>query len=117
VLVTAVERAFMRVSVDGEVVYDGRVVSGDEFKFEAESQVSILTGNAAALHVIYNGRDLGLMGNFGQVVSQIYTVAGLATPTATISPTATSTPLVTDTPKPSITPTHATETPSATPTP
>ncbi len=103
--VTAVERAFIRVSVDGESVFDGRVVPGDKFTFEAEDQVSILTGNAAALRVIYNGRDLGLMGNFGEVVSQIFTAAGLATPTATIQPTATATPLVTNTPTPTLTPT------------
>ncbi len=103
--VTAVERAFIRVSVDGESVFDGRVVPGDKFTFEAEDQISILTGNAAALRVIYNGRDLGLMGNFGEVVSQIFTAAGLATPTATIQPTATATPLVTITPTPTLTPT------------
>jgi cytoskeletal protein RodZ len=112
VIVAAVERAFVRVSVDGETVYDGRVTPGEEFTFEAENQVSILTGNAAALRVIYNGRDLGLMGNFGEVVSQIYTGAGLATPTATLPPTATPTPLE------SITPSQTgTSTQTTTPTP
>ncbi|MBI5843022.1 MAG: DUF4115 domain-containing protein [Chloroflexi bacterium] len=114
VLVTAVERSFMRVAVDGETVYDGRVLPGEEFTFEAQEQVSILTGNGAALHVIYNSRDLGLMGNFGEVISQIYTAGGLVTPTATIPPTPTETPLVTETPTPTITPTA---TLPATPTP
>ncbi|MEW6400559.1 MAG: RodZ domain-containing protein [Chloroflexota bacterium] len=98
VIVTVVERSFVRVSVDGEVVFDGRVVPGDSFTYEAEEQVSILTGNGAALLIKYNGRDLGLMGDFGQVVSQIYLVSGLATPTATLEPTATATPPVSPTP-------------------
>jgi hypothetical protein len=103
--VFAVERAFVRVAVDGEVVFDGRVLPGESYLYEAEDQVSILTGNAAALRITYNGRDLGLMGNFGQVVSQIYTITGLATPTATIPPTPTDTPLVTLTPTATTTPT------------
>jgi hypothetical protein len=111
VIVTAVERAFVRVTVDGETVYDGRVSPGEEFTYEAENQISVLTGNAAALRVIYNGQDLGLMGSFGEVVSQIYTGAGLATPTATLPPTATPTPIE------SVTPSHtATSTQTATPT-
>jgi cytoskeletal protein RodZ len=114
VVVTAVERAFVRVSVDGDVAFDGRVLRGDSFTYEAQNQVSILTGNGAALRIQYNGRDLGLMGNFGQVVSQIYLASGLATPTATVPPTATNTPLTTDTPTPTIT---ATPTFPATPTP
>jgi cytoskeleton protein RodZ len=114
VVVTAVERAFVRVSVDGEVALEGRVLPGDEFTYEAENQVSILTGNGAALRIKYNGRDLGLMGNFGEVVSQIYLAGGLATPTATIPPTATNTPLVTITPTQTVTPTP---TPTATETP
>jgi cytoskeletal protein RodZ len=114
VMVSAVERSYLRVSVDGEVKFDGRVAPGDVFTYEAENQVSILTGNGAALRITYNGRDLGLMGNFGQVASQIYTLAGLATPTATVSPTPTVTPRESPTPTWTETPTPglATETPT-----
>jgi cytoskeletal protein RodZ len=103
VIVDVVERTFIRVSVDGEVVFEGRVVPGNTFTYDAQEQVSVLTGNGAALLIKYNGRDLGLMGDFGQVVSQIYLASVLATPTATIAPTETATP------RESLTPT-ATET-------
>ena len=64
----------------------------------------VLTGNAAALRITYNGRDLGLMGNIGEVVSRVYLITGIVTPTATISPTPTNTLPVTITPTPTLTP-------------
>ncbi len=96
--IVAVELTYMRVTVDGEVVFNGRVVPGTAYPFDAEDQVEILTGNAAALRVTYNGHDLGLMGNFGQVVDRVYTAEGVVTPTSTRPPTATLTPNYTRTP-------------------
>ncbi len=103
--VFAVERTFIRVSVDGEVVFEGRISPRETQYYEAFDQIEILTGNAAALRISYNGRDLGLMGGIGEVASRVYTVDGVVTPTATVPPTATNTPLVTSTPTFTITPT------------
>jgi cytoskeletal protein RodZ len=86
-----VERTYMRVIVDGEVVFEGRVVPGNAYLFEAEEQVEVLVGNGAAIRVAYNARDLGLLGTFGQVVSNIYRADGIITPTGLPSPTATNT--------------------------
>lgn len=102
--VFAVERTFLRVSVDGEQVFEGRMAPGESKVFEANEQVMVLTGNAAALRVSYNGRDLGLMGTAGEVVSRVYLVSGVATPTATISPTPTNTLATTPTPLETATP-------------
>lgn len=90
----AVERAYMRVIVDGKPAFDGRTVPGNAYPFEAESQVEVLVGSGAAIRVVYNGRDLGLMGTFGQVVNNIYAGTGITTPTAlpTLTPTITPTP-------------------------
>ncbi|HEX5807812.1 MAG TPA: RodZ domain-containing protein [Anaerolineales bacterium] len=90
----AVERTYMRVLVDGEVAFDGRVVPGNAYPFEAESQVEVLVGSGAAIRTVYNGRDLGLMGTFGQVVNNIYSGTEIITPTAlpTMTPTITLTP-------------------------
>ena len=106
------ERTYMRVTVDGNVDFEGRTELGKDYTYRATSQVEILVGNGAALRVEFNGRDMGLMGSFGQVVDRIYTVQGVFTPTATPPPTPTATPNVTATP--SITPTT---TPSITSTP
>jgi cytoskeleton protein RodZ len=114
----AVERTYMRVISDGQTVFEGRVVPGTAYPFEAEEQIEVLVGSGAAIRIVYNGRDMGLLGSFGQVVSNIYlateiiTPTGIpsatptitATPTQTAPPTATSrftaTPVITSTPVP-----------------
>ncbi len=105
VSIFALERVFVRVSVDGEGAFEGRMAPREVKVFEADDQVVVLTGNASALRITYNGRDLGLMGGVGEVVSRVYLISGVATPTATIPPTPTNTPPVTPTFTPTITPT------------
>ncbi len=112
VYLSVVERTWLRVVVDGEVAFEGRVLPGSAYPFEAEEQVEVLTGNAAALRILYNQRDLGLMGDFGQVMHLVYTANGILTPTPAPTATATPTPPVTPTPSPTLTPT-----PTHTPTP
>ena len=111
----AVERAYMRVIVDGEVVFDGRVVPGNAYPFEAENQIEVLVGSGAAIRIVYNGRDLGLMGTFGQVVNNIYLGAEIVTPTGlpSLTPSVTLTPTQTAPPTATLQST-ATPAPSAT---
>ena len=106
----AVERTYMRVIVDGEEVFNGRVVPGNAYPFEAEEQVEVLVGSGAAIRITYNGRDLGLLGGFGQVVSNIYREEEIITPTAL----PTQTPTITFTPTATVPPT-ITPIPSSTP--
>lgn len=93
----AAERTYMRVIADGDVVFEGRVLPGTAYPFEAVDQLEVLVGNGAAIRMVYNGRDLGLLGSFGQVVNNIYraneiiTPTGLPTATATITLTPTRT--------------------------
>jgi cytoskeletal protein RodZ len=108
----AVERTFMRVVVDGKEVFNGRVVPGTAYPFEAENQIEVLVGSGAAIRIVYNGRDLGLLGGLGQVVNNIYLADEVITPTAQPTPTATKTAPVTATALPTLTPV-----PSATATP
>jgi cytoskeletal protein RodZ len=112
----AVERTYMRVIVDGEEVFNGRVVPGNAYPFEAEEQVEVLVGSGAAIRIVYNGRDLGLLGGIGQVVSNIYSEDEIVTPTAlpsqiptnTLTPTATvpatQTPVPSSIPRTTLTP-------------
>lgn len=110
-ILIATQRTYLRVTVDGKVKYDGRVEPGSAYPFDAEKQIDVLVGNAAALTVKFNGKDLGLMGAFGEVIDRVYSAQGIATPTGTPPPTPTPTPFMT--PTPSSTPTHP---PSPTPT-
>jgi len=113
----ASERTYMRVVVDGEVAFDGRTVPGNAYPFQSASQIEVLVGSGAAIRVVYNGRDMGLMGSFGQVARNIYTASEIITPTALASPTGASTV----TPTPTISPTTLSSTntpaPSGTPSP
>jgi cytoskeleton protein RodZ len=90
----AVERTYMRVVVDGEVVFEGRVVPGNAYPYEAENQIEVLVGSGAAIRLVYNGHDYGLMGTFGQVIHNIYLGTEIITPTGmpTLTPTVTITP-------------------------
>jgi hypothetical protein len=106
VSIYAVERAFIRVAVDDQVVFEGRIAPFETQQYEAVEKIEILSGNAAALLITYNGRDLGLMGNVGEVTNRVYTTSGVVAPTSTPLPTATNTPLVSNTPTFTITPTR-----------
>jgi cytoskeletal protein RodZ len=98
VFVTARQRAWMRVVVDGEVAFEGRVIPGSAYPFSGDQQIELLTGNGAGLSVFYNQQNLGSLGGSGEVVSRVFTREGVQTPTATITPTASPTPVVTPTP-------------------
>lgn len=112
VMIVAVERTFMRVMIDGEEGYNGRVVPGAVYTFEATTTIEVLTGNGAGLRLTYNGRDMGLLGNFGQVANFIYTANAVVTPQPAVPPTSTATPLISLTP--TLTPT-VTRTPTLAP--
>ena len=78
----------MRVIVDGEVAFRMDALCPElPIHFRRDSQIEVLVGSGAAIRTVYNGRDLGLMGTFGQVVNNIYTADEIITPTALPSPT------------------------------
>lgn len=100
VYVTVRQRAWVRVVVDGEVVFEGRVLPGSAYQYEGDETVDILTGNAAALQIFFNQQDLGPMGLYGEVVQRVFTTEGVQTPTPTVTLTPTITPRPTQTPQP-----------------
>lgn len=95
------QRTWVRVIVDNILAYEGRLLPGSVKLFGGELSIEVLTGNAAGVEVIYNQRDLGAMGLYGEVIDRVFTAEGIATPT----PTITLTPTPSDTPEASITPT------------
>jgi len=103
VYVTIRQRTWTRVTVDGEVELEGRVLPGNAYQFTGNDYVEILTGNAAGLQIFYNQRDFGPLGLYGEVIRVVYTLDGIQTPTPTVTPTPTrtlrpsSTPLATAT--------------------
>jgi cytoskeleton protein RodZ len=115
VYITVNQRAWMQVKVDDKVEFEGRVLPGNAYSFAGDEQISVLTGNGAALQIFFNQQDQGLMGTFGQVVNRVYTQEGIQTPTPTITPTSTRTPRPSPTSRPTATPRPGTATVPALP--
>ncbi len=114
VVVIARSRAYLRITADNVVAFDGRITPGNVYTFSANRSILLLSGDAAAIQVIYNQEDQGVLGSTGQVVSIDYTLDGIITPTPQFTATPSLTPVPTYTPEPSATPT-VTFTPSPTP--
>jgi cytoskeleton protein RodZ len=102
--IIANQRAWMRVTVDGKVSFEGRVLPGNAYPFSGSRKIELLTGNGSALQVYFNQTDLGVLGNVGQVSDRIFSFEGVQTPTPQFSPTPTSTlaPTLTLMPTPTI---------------
>jgi cytoskeleton protein RodZ len=96
VYVVARNSAWMKVVVDSQTAFMGRVIPGNAYTYAANKQLEVICGNAAALQVIYNTNDMGTLGVVDQVIDLIFTPKGLvaATPSMTPSPSK----LVTGTP-------------------
>jgi cytoskeleton protein RodZ len=115
VYLTIRQRGWMRVTVDGKVEFDGRVTPGSAYPFVGGSQVEVLTGNGAAIQLFFNGVDYGTIGEFGELVDQIYTPQGILAPTSTVTQTPTATSAVTAIPTQTSTPAPAAATAPALP--
>lgn len=96
------QRAWLRVWVDGEIEFEGRILPGAAYSYSGESQVEILVSSGSAIQVFFNQQDLGTLGLYGQVINQIYTSEGMVAPTPTITPTQLATPTSTSTPTPAV---------------
>ncbi|MFU8771102.1 MAG: helix-turn-helix domain-containing protein [Anaerolineales bacterium] len=94
------QRAWLRVTVDGTIEYEGRVSPGSAYTFNGSQLVRVYTGNGAAIEIHYNQRSLGPMGIYGEVVERVFSSEGAWTPTPSITPSPTPTP--TETPTPSL---------------
>jgi transcriptional regulator with XRE-family HTH domain len=92
------KRAWIRVLVDGEQVFQGRAAPGTLLEYQGETSVEVTTGNGSGVRVFFNGEDMGLMGTLGQAVVSIWTLDGAITPTPTITQTPEAT--LTETPEP-----------------
>lgn len=108
----ASQRAWIKVSVDGKVLFTGRLAPGNAYPFTAAKQVEVLTGNAAGFQVYFNNNDLGVPGTEGEVLNLVFTNQGMTKlpPVVPTSPT-TPTPVKTGTLKPALTTTPAPPTP------
>lgn len=66
------ERAWMEVTIDGDVQFTGIARPGDTFQWEAQDEAKILTGNAIGVDVTLNGIPLGPLGGRGENVEETW---------------------------------------------
>jgi cytoskeleton protein RodZ len=109
VIVVADRSAWVKVTVDGKLEFEGRVVAGTAYPFDGNTQIEVVTGDGLAVSIIYNQSNLGAMGAYGEVVDRIYTATTILSPTITFTPS----PTISLTPTRTLRPT-ATPRPSAT---
>lgn len=93
-------RAYMRIIVDSDVEFDGRVLAGSVYAFAGQELVEIVTGSGSALQIAHNENDIGVLGTYGEAVNFVITIAGVQTPTPTVTLTPTATPTIEVTPTP-----------------
>lgn len=92
------QRLWVQVSVDNEMVFQGRLLPGNAYDFSGQEQIDILTGNAGSLQILFNNQDIGSLGLIGRVANLSFTESGLVLPPSTSTPTITETPVTTPTP-------------------
>jgi len=112
VTIVILKKASLRVLVDGEEKLNTRGIAGNVLEFNGDQEVQVITGSGSSIKVIYNGQDLGTLGQYGEPVLRIFSVNGIITPTPSITPSPTITLTPSITPRPTLTPI-----PSATPRP
>jgi cytoskeleton protein RodZ len=98
VYIIAKQRAFLRVTVDGVLRFNGRLIPGNAYPYSGVDRIDILIGNAAAVQIFFNQQELSDVTAAGESASFSFTQSGIQTPTALPTPTPTITPPVTATP-------------------
>ncbi len=73
--VRAAEPAWVRVAADGKVLYTGTLQPNEPRTFEGAQAVSLRTGNAGGLQILFNGKPVGSLGPTGQIRTVEFTPA------------------------------------------
>ncbi len=97
--ITVSQRTWTRIDVDGATVFEGPNKPGEVLRYAGQEEIRGRTGHGAALEVVYNGQDIGPLGERGEVVERFFTVSGQLTPTPTPTLTPTNTGVPTPTPR------------------
>lgn len=70
------ERAWVRVRVDGNVVFEGIPPIGPSIPFSAKQNIQVETGNAGAFDIILNNVRLGSLGARNETVAKTWSAGG-----------------------------------------
>jgi transcriptional regulator with XRE-family HTH domain len=73
---SAIEQTWLSVVTDGKEVYNGILRRAETKTLEGHELTRIRTGNAGAVAVVFNGRNLGPLGSRGQVRTIVFSRNG-----------------------------------------
>lgn len=62
--------SWLRVIVDDKKVFEGFINTGDSYSWKGERKIVVRVGNAGAVRIILNNRDLGVLGKKGEVLER-----------------------------------------------
>ena len=71
--IIAEQRTFVQIIVDGSLEYQGVLQQGDRRDYYADQLIELTTGNGKGVSVTYNQRVEGVMGEFGETVTWVFT--------------------------------------------
>jgi cytoskeletal protein RodZ len=98
--IIARQRTFLRVTVDGQIRFNGRLVPGNAYPYSGKDRIDILLGDITAVQIFYNQNQVAFEGEAGQSAIFSFTQAGIITPTPIPTLTPSQTPNITATPTP-----------------
>lgn len=67
------DRCWLAVEVDGKKVYEGTLETGMAKTFEGRNEIKVRFGNAGAVRVVQNGKELPPMGGNWEVIDRVFT--------------------------------------------
>ena len=72
--IEALEASWVKVVVDGKVVFEKILNSGESKSWHADQKLKLLTSNAAGIRIVSEDRVLGPFGKHGEVIEKEFTL-------------------------------------------
>lgn len=66
------ENCWISVQVDGQAAFEGTVEKGKEMSWKGKESVEIRAGNAGGIQITFNGKDMGTLGEAGQIADRTF---------------------------------------------
>ena len=74
------EKCWTHVEADGKVLYEGIPQKDEKLSWKADKELLITVGNAGAVELVSNGKNVGKLGKNGEVITKKFLKEGDALP-------------------------------------
>lgn len=62
-----------QIATDSRTIFEGIVKNGDSLTWQADQEIIVKVGNAGAVELTYNGKNIGKLGSNGEVLTKKFT--------------------------------------------